>query len=37
MFATLEFFAGVVLLLIAIVSFWLARPGRPFNSWLSET
>ena len=34
MFATLEFIAGVALLFIATVSFWLARPGRPFNSWL---
>lgn len=34
MFATLELIAGIVLLLVAIGSFWLARPGRSFNSWL---
>jgi hypothetical protein len=32
--ATLEIVVGVVFLLITIVSFWMAMPGKSWNTWL---
>ena len=34
MLATLELIIGVVFLLITMVGFWTALPGKPLNGWL---